>query len=416
MNYTDKLFPVQYTDSTAADTSEKVIVSPEIVNGGVLYFISGMPSFHQETAPELIVKDEDKETSHIRQYYRITGRHVLKAGDSPCLCPICGSQLVRNGTIETTLKHLPMGKEPVSIIAERPRYRCKASGCGYSHVFDLEFKAPGHFVTQPLLKYTEDLLALGLNLKDVSYITGLTKNVVKEIDKKRLNELYTVNGNGTQLKKPEKYAEYLAVDEFKLHDGHKFATVIIDLETGHILYLAHGKKKGCVYDFIDYVGLEWMSHVKAVASDMNSDFEEAFLDKCPHIDIVYDFFHIKKNFNDKVVAEIRKDEQKRLIEEGHPEEAASLKKTKYILYSDRSTLEKKDKEAEEGKSVSKPGPLFNKPEVKAKGGKLKKYEELLEENELLATMDIVKDMLNDAYEARKRKEMRKRIEIGRAHV
>ena len=59
---------------------------------------------------------------------------------------------------------------------------------------------------------------------------------------------------------------------------------------------------------------------------MNSDFEEAFMEKCPHIDIVYDYFHIKKNFNDKVVAEVRKDEQKRLIAEGRPEEAASLKK------------------------------------------------------------------------------------------
>ncbi len=59
----------------------------------------------------------------------------------------------------------------------------------------------------------------------------------------------------------------------KLHDGYKFATHIIDMETGHILWIAHGKKKQVVYDFIEYVGLKWMSHVKAVARDMNSDFE-----------------------------------------------------------------------------------------------------------------------------------------------
>lgn len=49
---------------------------------------------------------------------------------------------------------------------------------------------------------------------------------------------------------------------------------------------------------------------------MNSDFEEAFKEKCPQIDIVYDHFHIIKNFNDKVVAAIRKDEQNRLIQAG----------------------------------------------------------------------------------------------------
>jgi len=331
MNYTDTQPMVQCTFDTETHMPEELTISPEIVKGGVLYFMSGMPSFRQKASPELVVRqntsgDGTTGSSRVRKYYTITGRHVRDDEDAPCFCPICGIQLVHNGTVNTSLKHLPMGDTPVSIVVERPRYRCKTPGCGYSHVFDLDFKAPGHFITQALLNFTEGLLAYGLNLKTVAYYTGLTKNVVKEIDKKRLAELYTVDGNGTQLKKPEKYAKYLAVDEFKLHDGYKYATVIIDLETGHILYLAHGKKKACVFDFIDYVGLDWMSHVKAVASDMNSDFEEAFMEKCPHIDIVYDYFHIKKNFNDKVVAEVRKDEQKRLIAEGRPEEAASLKK------------------------------------------------------------------------------------------
>ena len=99
------------------------------------------------------------------------------------------------------------------------------------------------------------------------------------------------------------------MDEFKLHDGYKFATVIIDLETGYILHLSHGKKKKCVYEFIDRVGDEWMSRVEAVAVDMNSDFEEAFLERCPHLRIVFDYFHIVKNFNEKVITKVRIAEQ-----------------------------------------------------------------------------------------------------------
>ncbi|UNT93276.1 transposase [Allobaculum sp. Allo2] len=53
-----------------------------------------------------------------------------------------------------------------------------------------------------------------------------------------------------------------------------------------------------------------MSHVQAVACDMNSDFQEAFQDRCPWISIVFDYFHIVKNFNDKVVSEVRKDAQR----------------------------------------------------------------------------------------------------------
>lgn len=54
-----------------------------------------------------------------------------------------------------------------------------------------------------------------------------------------------------------------------------------------------------------------MDGVEAVACDMNSDFQEAFEEKCRHIQVVFDYFQIVKNFNDRVVGEVREDEQKR---------------------------------------------------------------------------------------------------------
>ena len=47
------------------------------------------------------------------------------------------------------------------------------------------------------------------------------------------------------------FAETLSVvsiDEFKLYDGHRFATIIISMESGHVLYLASGRKKLVVYE------------------------------------------------------------------------------------------------------------------------------------------------------------------------
>ena len=131
---------------------------------------------------------------------------------------------------------------------------------------------------------------------------------------------------------PLKKAEIFGVDEFLLHKGHEYATIIIDLETGHVLWLAYGKKKKALYDFIKFVGEEWMDGVEAVACDMNSDYLEVFEDCCPHIQV------IRKNFNDKIVAEVRKDEQRRLYSAGRIEEAKMLKNTKYILTSNRQTL------------------------------------------------------------------------------
>ena len=149
------------------------------------------------------------------------------------------------------------------------------------------FKASGHMITEELYQYTCVLLASGTYTnKEVAELTGLGKNTVKDIDKKRLQELYTTSGG--KLIKPEKTAELLGIDEFKLHNGHRYATHIIDMETGHILWITGGKKKQVVYDFIEHVGLKWMDNVEAVACDMNYDFQEAFEEKCPHIQPVFD--------------------------------------------------------------------------------------------------------------------------------
>lgn len=88
--------------------------------------------------------------------------------------------------------------------------------------------------------------------------------------------------------------------------------------------------------------MDWMRHVDAVALDMNSDFEEAFLEKCPHIRPVFGYFHLVKNFNDKVVSEVCKDEFKRFMDEGKEEEARVLKRSRYILTSRRVTLARKE--------------------------------------------------------------------------
>ena len=258
-----------------------------------------------------------------------------------------------------------------------------------------------------LEQYARDLLAFGLTNKAVAEIAGLGKNVVKEIDRKRLQEKYTIDGK--KLIQPERQARFLEIDEFKLHDGHKYATVIIDMETGHILWLAHGKKKAVVYGFIDPVGLEWMDGVEAVACDMNSDFQEAFEERCPHIQPVFDYFHIVKNFNDKVVSEIRKDEQRRLIEEGQHEAAAKLKKTKYILTSSRQTLQRKDEEAAEGKVIAGGSTLFPQPELVRKIGYVERYETLLQENKLFFTLDLIKEKLAVAYALTDEAEMAKEI-------
>lgn len=218
--------------------------------------------------------------------------------------------------------------------------------------------------------------------------------------------LYTTgSGNSRRLRKPEAYSRHIGIDEFKLHKGHKYATHIIDLDTGHILWIAFGKKKQVVYDFIEHAGLDWMSHVEAVTCDMNANFVSAFQERCPWIQVVYDRFHIIKNFNDKVVSMFRKDEQRRLKEAGDAKAARALKRCRYIMVSSRKTLEEKDLLAEQGVLLKNGSVLFRKEPQVRKGGLVKRYKKLLKENELFFALDLVKEELQQAYDTRSEDEM-----------
>ena len=240
----------------------------------------------------------------------------------------CGARMHIHDTYDISLGHSPFGRTLSAVRFEKHRYICPE--CHSTFMQGVPFQAGGHRITSTLHSFAKDLLELGLTNKIVSELTGLGKNTVKDIDKERLLEKYTTADK--HLKKPERQAKYLGVDEFLLHKGHEYATIIIDLETGHVLWLTYGKKEKALYDFIKFVGEEWMDGVEAVACDMNSDYQEVFEDCCPHIQV------IRKNFNDKIVAEVRKDEQRRLYSAGRIEEAKMLKNTKYILTSNRQTL------------------------------------------------------------------------------
>ena len=339
-----------------------------------------------------------------REVYCFKGDLALSESDRTC--PECGSRMHINGHRKLSLRHLCFGSTLSVVSFDRKQLLC--SKCGHSHMQSVPFKAPDHQITTELHEYACRYLAQGTyTLKQVAEITGLGKNTVKSIDLARLKKLYTVDGK--KLIKPEQPARILAIDEFLLHKGYQYATHIIDLMTGHILWISHGKKKKVVYEFIEHVGLEWMESVEAVACDMNSDFQEAFEEKCPWIQPVFDRFHIVNHFLEDVIGNVRKDEYKRLVDEGRFEEAKKLKGARFILASSRETLRQKDERARNGEVRGKESELFNLKPSPVKGGNESRLDEIIKDNHLLITVELIKDLLKTSFESKTTCEMRNQI-------
>ena len=333
----------------------------------------------------------------------------LKVSYEESFCPKCGRKMSCHEHPEITLDHIPFGLYPTSITVKHTRFYCRK--CRESHQQNIPFKANDHRMTKDLHLYIIRLLATGIYTnKAIAQLANISENTVKAIDKKRLYSIHTIDGLGKELSKPRRQARYLGIDEFLLHEGRKYATHISDLETGEVLMVAESKAKEVVYRFIEHVGEDWMKGVKAIACDMNADFAAAFKAKCPWINIVYDFFHIRKNLGDKLITPVRLDEYRRLKGEGREEEANAFKGARYILLSNRETLQLRDKMSrEDAPKANKSSLFYFKKHTKKELNMEAWYDKLIKENKLITTLDIVKEELRSAYKLTSRAEMARKM-------
>lgn len=338
---------------------------------------------------KLVGIDCSKDGQHRTIYIEIPETETDKT------CRKCGGSVVVNKRYPIRLKHVPSGNVRQSISLVRIQYCCPH--CGAKHIQEIPFRDADHRITKYLREFIESLLRKNtFTYLQIAELTGVDKNIIIEINDKRLKGCYTENG---AVVKPQSYSRYLCIDEFLLHKGKKYATIIIDYQTGQVLWAQIGKKKQVVYDFVEHVGEDWMNHVEAVACDMNSDFEEGFVEKCPHIKIVNDHYHLIKNFNEMVIDRIRKDLVKEVKALGDEEGVELLKRTKFLLCSRLQTLIRKDREACGGKVIRKANPLFKGEQVTRKGGNVLRYDAICAKFPIFNDVFIIRSFLDDLYKA-----------------
>jgi transposase len=309
-------------------------------------------------------------------------------------CPSCEATMHVHQEHEITLKHIPLQMQPHLLKVSRKRFKCEK--CNYLLMQEIPFKDPQHRITKHLRFFIEKRLAQGLTLKAVSLEFGVHPTIVKDIDKQRLERMFPT-------KRPDHYAQYIAIDEFLLHRGHHYATVVLDLGTGEVIWCSEGKRKQQVKDFIDDMGKEWMSHVVAVSMDMNNQYASAFAEWAPHVKIVYDLFHIVKLYNDSVITTLRRRKQNELYEKGDVEGYRLFKNMRFVLLSSQQTLAKRDRQARTNNRFLQEQYLTKGLELPPgkrlqQGGRKERLDQLLAENTDLSVAYILLEQLKLAFE------------------
>jgi transposase len=156
-----------------------------------------------------------------------------------------------------------------------------------------------------------------MTLSELAAVSHLGWDTVKEIVKSDLGRRFAHI--------PLRQVRYLAIDEFHLGRKGRFMTVVIDLESGQILWVAKGRGSEALRKFFRRLRLA-RAKVRAVACDMAAAYWSAVLKYLPGVDVVFDHFHIIKLANEKI------DELRRaLAREAGILERRYLKGTRYLL-------------------------------------------------------------------------------------
>lgn len=244
-------------------------------------------------------------------------------------CPECGCRWAKmKGRKTRSFRMGLIGRKHCILNLELHRLQCR--NCDKLWWPRFPFMVGNHRYTRSFALTVLDLLRFG-TVQAVAHLLDVGWDLVKEIHKSKLQSLYR--------KIPLYEVKYIGIDEFSIKKGHNYMTLFTDLSTGRILHAVEGKGKEDILPFMKKLARK-AKNLKAIAMDMSSAFFWSVREVLPHVDVVFDRYHVSALMN-RAVDDLRRESQRQLEEEGKQ----TLKGSRFLLLRNYDTLdlEKKDR-------------------------------------------------------------------------
>ncbi len=213
---------------------------------------------------------------------------LLVKDESVC-CPGCGSEdVVRRGCAVRDFRAPPIANRCVSLLIEVPRVQCEA--CGTVRQVELTGMAERHRCTRSFVRYVLELRKV-MTILDLAIHLGVSEWLVRNIEKEFLQKHFS----RPRLKDTTR----IAIDELSIGGGHRYLTIVMDLDSGAILHVGHGKGADALEPFWRRLKSS-RAKIDAVAMDMSAAYVFAVTEHLSQAAIVFDKFHVVKLMNDKL--------------------------------------------------------------------------------------------------------------------
>jgi transposase len=212
-----------------------------------------------------------------------------------CRCSACGSrQVVSRGQVERRFRSLPIGSRATFVILPIRRVECRQ--CGLVRQVEIPFADSRRSYTKAFERYALEL-SKRMTIRDVAAHLGVSWDVIKDIQKRDLSRRFA---------KPKlKHLRAIAIDEIAVGKGHRYLTVVMDLESGAVVFVGDGKGEDALKPFWKRLRSSG-AKIEAVAMDMSAAYRKAVTAHLSQAKIVFDHFHVIKLFNDKL-SELRRE-------------------------------------------------------------------------------------------------------------
>lgn len=266
---------------------------------------------------------------------------TVRQEQETCRCSACGSaRTVSRGRVERRFRAVPIGGRAVFIDLAVPRVECR--DCGVVRQVAVRFADARRSFTRAFERYALEL-GRRMTIRDVARHLGVGWDMIKEIQKRDLTRRFAT----PDLRKLRR----IAIDEIAVAKGHRYMTVVLDLDSGAVVFVGDGKGADALDPFWKRLNRR-RTRIEAVAMDLSPAYRKAVARHLPKARIVFDRFHVVKLFNDKL-----SDLRRSLHRKAADDEKKVLKGTRWLLLKRAEDLdESKDERArlEEALALNRP--------------------------------------------------------------
>jgi transposase len=130
--------------------------------------------------------------------------------------------------------------------------------------------------------------------------------------------------------------EVIALDEFAIQKGHRYATVIVEPMRKRVLWVGRGRGREDIRPFFLQLGPERCACLRAAVMDMNAGYEHEVRQHCRSALIVFDLFHVIAKYGREVIDRVRVDRANELRADRRSRKV--VKGARWLLLKNRNSL------------------------------------------------------------------------------